>query len=79
MHLKTIRSELCSIDVGKVVRVTDFIFLCFKITGDSDYNYKIKKHLLFGSNAITNLDSLLKCRDITFSTNIHLVKACFFQ
>ena len=70
---------LWQIDEEKVQTVTDFIFLCLKITGDSDYNYKIKKHLLFGSNAITNLDSLLKCRDITFSTNIHLVKACFFQ
>ena len=48
MHLKTIQCELCSIDVGIVVRVTDFIFLCFKITGDSDYSYKIKRHLLFG-------------------------------
>ena len=60
---------------GKSIRVTDFIFLCCKITGDRDYNYKIKRHLLLGRNAITNLDSLLKSRDNTLPTNIHLFKA----
>ena len=50
----------------KVKKVTDFIFLGSKITADSDYSHKIKRRLLLGMKAITNLDSLLKNRDITF-------------
>ena len=57
----------------------DFIFLGSKITADSDCIHKIKRHLLLGSKAMTNLDSVLKSRDITLLTNIHIVKAVVFQ
>ena len=63
---------------GKVEKVTDFIFLGFKITVDGDCSHEIKRHLLLGRKAITNLDSILKSRDITLPTNVHLVKAMFF-
>ena len=56
---------------------TDFIFLGFKITADGDCRHEIKRHLLLGRKAMTNLDSILKCRDITLLTNVHLVKAMF--
>ena len=55
--------------------VTDFIFLSFKITADGDYSHKIKRRLLLGRKVITNLDSLLKSRDITLPTKACLVKA----
>ena len=55
--------------------VTDFIFLGFKITADGDYSHKIKRRLLLGRKVITNLDSLLKSRDITLPTKACLVKA----
>ena len=58
--------------------VTDFIFLGSKITGNSDYNHKIKRHLLLGRKVMTNLDSILKSRDITLPTKVHLVKAMVF-
>ena len=58
--------------------VTDFIFLGSKITADGDCSHEIKKHLLFGKKAVTNLDSILKRRDITMPTKVHLVKAMFF-
>ena len=58
--------------------VTDFIFLGFKITADSDCSHKIKRCLLFGRKAITNLGSVLKSRDITLPTNGRLVKAMVF-
>ena len=58
--------------------VTDFIFLGSKITVDSDYSHEIKRCLLLGRKAMTNLDSLLKSRDITLPTTIHLVKAMVF-
>ena len=48
--------------------------LCSKITSDGDYSHEIKKHLLFGRKAMTNIDSILKSRDITLSTKVHLVK-----
>ena len=57
----------------------DFIYLGSKITADSDCIHKIKRHLLLGSKAMTNLDSVLKSRDITLLTNIHIVKAVVFQ
>ena len=63
---------------GKVEAVTDFIFLVSKITVDSDCRHEIKRHLLLGRKAITNLDSMLKSRDITLATKVHLVKAMFF-
>ena len=58
--------------------VADFIFLGSKITVDSDYNHEIKKRLLLGRKATTNLDSLLKSRDITLPTKVCTVKAMVF-
>ena len=58
--------------------VTDFIFLGSKITVDSDGSHEIKKQLLLGRKAMTNLDSILKSSDITLLTNVHLVKAMVF-
>ena len=55
--------------------VTDFIFLGSKITADGDCSHEIKRHLLLGRKAMTNLDSMLKSRDITLPTKGHLVKA----
>ena len=59
--------------------VADFIFLGSKITADGDCSHEIKRHLLLGSKAITNLDSILKSRDITLPTKVRLVKAMVFQ
>ena len=56
----------------------DFIFLGSKITADGDYGHEIKRRLLLGSKVMTNLDSILKSRDITLSTKAHLVKAMVF-
>ena len=58
--------------------VTDFIFLCSKITADGDYSHEIKICLFLGRKAMTNLDSILKSRDITLATKVHLVKAMVF-
>ena len=55
--------------------VTDFIFLGSKATADGDWSHEIIRHLLLGRKAVTNLDSLLKSRDITSPTKVHLVKA----
>ena len=55
--------------------VTNFIFLSLKITADGDCSHEIKRHLLLGRKTMTNLDSILKSRDITLSTKIHIVKA----
>ena len=62
----------------KVEAVIDFIFLDSKTTADGDCSYEIKKCLLLGRKAVTNLDSVLKSRDITLPTNVHLVKAMVF-
>ena len=59
--------------------VADFIFGGSQITADSDYSQEIKIHLLLGRKVKTNLDSILKSRDITLPTNTHLVKAMVFQ
>ena len=59
--------------------VTDFIFLGPKITADSDCSHEIKRRLLLGRKAMTNLGSVLKSRDITLQTNVCLVKAMVFQ
>ena len=67
------------IDGEKVDTVTDFIFLGSKITTDHDCSYKIKRCQLLGRKAITNLDSVLKNRDITLPTKVHIVKAIFFE
>ena len=58
--------------------VTDFIFSDSKITVDDDCSHKIKRHLLLGRKAMTNLDSVLKSRDITLPINVHIVKAMAF-
>ena len=62
----------------KVDTVTDFIFLGSKITADSDCSHEIKKRLILGRKAMTNLDSVLKSRDITLPTKVHIVKAMVF-
>ena len=66
------------IDGETVETVTDFLFLGSKITADGDYSHEIKRHLLLGRKAMTNLDSILKSRDITLPTKVHLVKAMVF-
>ena len=66
------------IDGETVETVSDFTFLGSKITADGDCSHEIKRHLLFGRKAITDLDSVLKSRDITLLTKIHLVKAMVF-
>ena len=63
------------IDGETVETVTDFIFLGSKITADGDCSLEIKRHLLLGRKAMTSLDSMLKSRDITLPTKVHLVKA----
>ena len=63
---------------GKVEAVTDFIFLGSKITVDSDCSHEINRCLLFGRKAMTNLDSVLKIRDIILLTKVHIVKAMVF-
>ena len=67
------------IDGRKVQTVTDFTFLGSKITADNDCSHEIKRHSLLGRKAITYLDSVLKSRDITLLTKVHLVKLWFFQ
>ena len=64
--------------MGKLVTVTDFIFLGSKITGDGDCSHEIDRCLLLGRKVMTNLDSILKRRDITLPTKVHLVKAVVF-
>ena len=66
------------IDGETVETVADFIFLDSKITADGDCSHEIKRHLLLGRKAMTNLDSILKSRDITLPKNIHLIKAMVF-
>ena len=58
--------------------VSDFIFLGSKITADRDCSHEIERHLFLGRKVMTNLDSILKTRDITLSTKVHLVKAMVF-
>ena len=66
------------IDGETVERVSDFIFGGYKITTDGDCSHEIKRHLLLGRKVMINLDSILKIRDITLSTKVHLVKAMVF-
>ena len=66
------------IDGEKVKTVTDFILGGSKITVDGDSSHKIKRHLLHGRKAVTNLDSMLKCRDITLQAKVHIIKAMVF-
>jgi len=67
------------IDGETMETVTDFIFLGCKITADGDCSHEIKRRLLLGRKAVTNLDSILKSRDITLPTKVHLVKAMVFS
>ena len=67
------------IDGETMETVRDFLFLCFKITADGDCSHEIKRRLLLGTKAKTNLDSILKSRDITLPTKVHLVKVLVFS
>ena len=66
------------VDGETMEKVRDFIFLGSKITADGDFSHDIKRCLLLGSKSVTNLDTILKSRDITLPTNVHLVKAMVF-
>ena len=66
------------IDGETMETVRDFIFLGSKITADGDCSHEIKRHLLLGRKAMMNLDSILKSKDITLPTNVHIVKAISF-
>ena len=82
-HSKNLRSwylvpSLHSKQTGKQWKQCDFIFLGSKITADGDCSHEIKRRLLLGRKAMTNLDSILKSRDITLPTKVHLVKAMVF-
>ena len=66
------------IDGETVETVSDCIFLCSQITADSDFSHEIKRRLILGRKAMTNLDSILKSKDIALSTKAHLVKAVVF-
>ena len=70
---------LWQIDKETMEMVRDFIFLGSKITADGDCSHEIKRQLLLGRKAMTNLDSILKSRDITLPTNVYLVKAMVFS
>ena len=67
------------IDGETMETLTDFIFFGYKITADGDGSHEIKRCLLLGRKALTNLDSILKSRDITLPTKVHLGKLWFFQ
>ena len=66
------------IDGETVETVADFVFLGSKVTADGDCSHEIKRHLLIGSKVMTNLDNILKSRDITLPTKVHLIKAMVF-
>ena len=66
------------IEKEKVIAVTNFIFLSSKITVNSDCNHEVKRHMLFGRKAMTNIDIIFKSRDITLSKKFHLGKAMVF-
>ena len=66
------------IDEETMETVTDFIFLGSRITADDDSNHEMKRHMLLGRKAMSKLDSILKSRDITLLTKVHLVKATVF-
>ena len=66
------------IDGENVETVSDFVFLASKITADGDCSHEIKRHLLLGRKVTTKLDSILKSRDITLPTKVHLLKAMAF-
>ena len=66
------------IDEEMMETVTDFIFLSFKITADGDCSHEMKRHLFLERKAMTNLDSILKSRDITLLTKVHIIKTMVF-
>ena len=68
----------CQKEEEKMEAVTDFIFLGFKITADGDCSQEIKKCLLLGRKAVTNLERVLKSRDVTLPTKVHIIKAMIF-
>ena len=70
---------LWQMDGETMETVAYFIFLGSKITADGDCNYEIKRHLLLGRKTVTNLESILKSREMTLPTKVHLVKAMVFQ
>ena len=70
---------LWQIDGETMKTVTDSIFLGSKITADGDCSHEIKRHLLLGRKAVSNLDSIFKSRDITLPTKVHLIKGMVFQ
>ena len=63
---------------GKMETVRDFVFLVSKITADGDCSHEIKRHVLLGRKAMTNLETVLRSRDITLLTKVHIVKAMVF-
>ena len=69
---------ITSWQIETIETVTDFIFLDSKITVDGDFSHEMKRRLLLGRKTMTNLDSILKSRDITLPTKVHLVKAMVF-
>ena len=71
---------MCVIQIqgGKVQAVTDFLFLGSKITSDGDRSHEIRRRLILGRKAMTNLDSVLKSKDITLPTKVYIVKAMVF-
>ena len=73
-----VSGPITSIVGEKVGTVADFIFLGSKIAEDSDRSHKIKRHLLLGGKAMTNIENILKSRDITLPTKVHLVKTMVF-
>ena len=73
----TVSSPISSWQTVKIV--ADFIFLISKITADGDYSHEIKRHLLLGRKAMTNLDSIFKSTDISLSTKVHQSRLWFFQ
>ena len=74
----TVPITSCQIDGETMEAVTDFIFLVSKITADGDCSHEIKRRLLLGRKAMTDLDSMLRSRDITLQTKVHIVKAMVF-
>ena len=72
-------SPFTSWKIGKLETVTDFIFLGSKITADGNCSLEIKRRLLFGRKAMTNLDSVLKSRHLMLPTKVRIVKTGFFQ
>ena len=75
---KEIKEKVSQLNGKKVKAMTDFIFLNSKITADGDCSRKIKRHLLLGKKAMTNLDGILRSRDITLLKKVHLVKGMIF-